>query len=195
LSTLGWLRDTYRVWASELAFEYFLLAARRGTRRRRRRAFNCRPDLSGGDLGSATAPLVLAGMNLSGSRLWNSRWRHCNLEAAVFDAADALRASGSILIWPHQAGGAQRWRQRYSGIARWGASFEDALCQRTQWLRCGLSGARQLPSAPEALYGLCTGIPAQDESDPTPRIGGDRAPSCSEWLRVVSGWATHRFGV
>jgi WD40 repeat protein len=159
LATLGQLRDVYRAGASELAFAYFLAAHRKGYPAPAPAGFQ----LPGADLteweiaGSAEAPLVLAGMNLRGARLWNSRWRHCKLEGAIFDDAEGLRAE-----WLNCSLSASSWRGAalegavFRDCEMSGANFEEARCDRTQWLRCGIEGAVGLPhERPEALYALC----------------------------------------
>jgi WD40 repeat protein len=173
LSTLGRLRETYHARASELAFEYFLLAARKGYPAPSPVGFQLPgADLSGWEIsGSAAAPLVLAGLNLGGARLWNSHWRYCNLETAVFDGADGMRTEW---LDCHLAGSSWRGAALEATVFRdceMGATnFEAALCQRTQWLRCGLVDARNLPAGrPEALYALCRDVPAQEWNEPTPQ--------------------------
>jgi WD40 repeat protein/DNA polymerase III delta prime subunit len=169
LATLGRLRDSYRASASELAFDYFLLAARKRYPTPTPAGFQ----LPGADLseweisGSDGAPLMLAGMNLRGARLWNSRWRHCNLEGAVFDEADGLRAE---FLQCHMAASSWRGAALEATVFRKcelaNASFEDASCDRTQWLRCELEGALGLPSGrPEALFALCAGSGEEDRRE------------------------------
>jgi WD40 repeat protein len=173
LNTLGRLRDSYRERASELAFEYFLLAARNRYPAPTPAGFQ----LPGADLseweisGTKGAPLMLAGMDLRGARLWNSGWRNCNLEGAVFDEADGLRAEFldcRLAASSWRGASLQATVFRECDLAN--ATFGDACCQRTQWLRCGLEGALGLPTRrPEALFALCAGIGEEDRGELAPR--------------------------
>jgi WD40 repeat protein len=162
LATLGRLRDSYCVRSSELAFEYFLLAARRGYPAPSAAGFQLPgADLSGTEISGADgSPLMLAGMNLRGARLWNSRWRHCNLDRAVFDEADGLRAE---FLECHLTNSSWRGASLEATVFREcdlaNASFQGARCQRTQWLCCLLEGALGFPAGrPEALYAMCEGV-------------------------------------
>jgi DNA polymerase III delta prime subunit len=157
--TLGGLRDAYRPRASELAFAYFLLAARKGHPAPSPAGFQLPgSDLTGWEIaGNAHAPLMLAKANLRGARLWNSRWRDCHLEGAIFDSADASRAEWLACHLEHST-----WRGtaleatvfRDCQLAR--ACFEQAMPKAMQLLRCGVSGTQDLPSArPEVLYAPC----------------------------------------
>jgi len=168
LATLGRLRDAYRAQASEMAFDYVLLANRKGYPAPSAAGFQ----MPGADLtewvieGSAGAPLVLAGINLRGARLWKSRWKNCNLHGAVFDGADAMRAE-----WVQCHLVESSWRGvalevtvfRDCELGR--ADFQEAQCQRAQWLRCRLVGAVGLPAeGREARYALCDGGPIEGSS-------------------------------
>ncbi|HYL74198.1 MAG TPA: TIR domain-containing protein [Bryobacteraceae bacterium] len=169
LATLGQLRDSYRARASELAFEYCLLAVRKRYPAPSMAGFQ----LPGADLfdwqiaGSVGAPLMLMGINLRGARLANSRWRHCNLQNAMFDQADASRAE---LLQCFLA--ASSWRGAaleatvYLECEMVNATFADARFGRTQWLRCRVAGAIDLPAGrPEASYALCDGVREEDRSE------------------------------
>ena len=100
--------------------------------------------------GSEGAPLMLAGMDLRGARLWNSCWRWCNLEGTVFEGVDGFRAE-----WLDCRLGGTKWGGaklagvvfRECGLA--GAGFVGAECERAQFLWC----------APEERVagGLCSG--------------------------------------
>jgi WD40 repeat protein/DNA polymerase III delta prime subunit len=164
LRTLESLRDTYRPAASELAFAYFLLAARKGYASPSPSGFQ----LPGTDLtawevaGKPAEPLMLAGTNLRGARLWNSHWRDCNLQEAIFDGADASRAE-----WLNCHLAQSTWRQAqleatiYRDCNLTGANFEGATFQATQLLLCGTMGAQGLPAGrPEILYAPCADDPA-----------------------------------
>jgi WD40 repeat protein/DNA polymerase III delta prime subunit len=203
LATLGALRDVYRLSASELAFTYFLAAHRDGYPAPTAAGFQ----LPGADLseweihGSEAAPLVLAGANFRGAQLWNSRWRNCNLEAAVFDLADGLRAE-----WPqcHLAGSSWREASLEATVFRdcqlRGADFAGARCGRTQWLRCQVEEAAGLPAGPpKALYALCGGAGNGSDGAVLARIGvatGHQASvMCCAWspdgMRIVSASDDH----
>jgi WD40 repeat protein/uncharacterized protein YjbI with pentapeptide repeats len=196
MSTLENLRDTYRARASELAFQYYLLAHRKGYLAPSPAGFQLPgADLTGWQIaGRADAPLVLVGMNLQGARLGNSRWRFCNLHGAAFDNADASRA---------------QWRDGYMVGSSWraaeleatlfrdcdlrSASFEGARPNRAQWLRCGLEGAMGLPAGrPEAYFAPTSDMNTQDAA--TARVavatGHHGAVSCCAWSpdgeRIVS---------
>ncbi len=159
LRTLGELRDAYRPRASELAFAYFLLAARKGHPAPSPAGFQLPgSDLTGWKIaGTAQVPLMLARANLRGARLWNSRWRDCNLEAASFDGADASRAEWLAChleqsTW--RGAGLEATVFRNCQLAR--AGFEQARPRAMQLLRCGVSGIQGLPSGrPEVLYAPC----------------------------------------
>jgi len=192
LATLSRLRDDH---VCELAFAYFLLAARKGYPAPSPAGFQLAgADLTGWEVaGSASTPLVLAGVNLRGARLWNSRWRHCNLEGAVLDEADGSRAE---FLECHLAASSWRGAALEATVFRdcelANASFEDARCQRTQWLRCGLADAVGLPAGrPEALYALCGGEQAEDPQARVAVATGhqDSVRGCAwspDGLRIVS---------
>ncbi len=169
LLTLAGMRDTYRSRISELAFTYFLLAARKGYPSPSPAGFQL-PHARLSDLeiaGSATAPLMLAGANFHGARLLNTRWRNCNLEGAVFDGAESLRSE-----WLSCRLAGAGWRQaKFEGsifrdCEMRGAVFSDSKHWRTKWLRCRLEQATGLPAgSPQALYALCGDrrVPALDD--------------------------------
>jgi WD40 repeat protein/DNA polymerase III delta prime subunit len=163
LRTLESLRDTYRPRASELAFAYFLLAARKGYASPSPSGFQLPgADLTGWEIaGKPGEPLMLAGINLRGARLWNSRWRDCNLQEAIFDGADASRAE-----WLNCHLTQSAWREAqleatvYRDCALAGANFEGSRPQAMQLLRCGVSTARGLPPGRSAvLYAPCAEDP------------------------------------
>ncbi|MBZ5521961.1 MAG: TIR domain-containing protein [Acidobacteriia bacterium] len=188
LATLESLRDVYRSRASEMAFAYFLLATRKGYPAPSPAGFQ----LPGADLteweikGDAGSPLMLEKINLLGARLWNSRWRYCNLDGAIFDSADALRAEWlqchlARSIWR----GAQLEATMYRDCEMEGAGFQEAICQRASWLRCRLEHSAGLPlGPPEALYALCQG----DLSHASGK------PAMSARLQVATGHQNHVLG-
>ncbi len=187
LATLGQLRDAYRDRASELAFAYFLLAHSKGYPAPSPAGFQ----LPGADLcdweisGSADAPLMLVGMNLKGAQLWHSRWRHCNLESAVFDGANALHGEW---LECHLVESSWRGAALEAAVFRncelRSASFENAHCDHSQWLRCEVVKTTGLPSGrPEGLVCSVREIPRQG-LDGSAGVS-DRPHRFGEWLRVV----------
>jgi WD40 repeat protein len=200
LATLGRLRDSYRVRASELAFEYFLLAAGKRYPAPTPGGFQ----LPGADLseweisGIDGSPLMLAGVNLRGARLWNSGWRHCNLDGAVFDEADGSRAE---FLECHLVESSWRGATLEAAVFREcnleRARFEGVRWYRTEWLRCGLAGAVGLPAGrPDGIFALCDGVEGEDWSElrrlsRVTTAGGHSGPiACCAWSpegsRIVS---------
>jgi hypothetical protein len=91
VATLGRIRDSYIKDASELAFEYVLLAARRGYPAPAASGFQLPGvDLSFREIDGMGVPL--AGINLRGARLWNTWWRNCDLRGARLEGSDAARS-------------------------------------------------------------------------------------------------------
>jgi WD40 repeat protein/DNA polymerase III delta prime subunit len=170
LETLERLRDSYRLDASELAFEYFLLAHRKRYLAPSAAGFQLPgTDLSEWEIeGSVESPLMLTGLNLAGARLWNSHWQHCNLGGAKFDDVGGLKAE--LLDCYLRA---SSWRRTdleatvFRDCDLSDADFQDANCDRTEWLRCGLDGTGELPAGrPQGLYALCGGTEPDKDHQP-----------------------------
>ena len=165
LMTLADLRLSYRRRASELAFAYSLVALRKeypepafaGTQ------------LPGADLsdweiaGTAQAPLVLAGINLNGADLGNSRWRYCNLAGAIFDGATGLWAE-----WRDCSLSGSSWKAARLEAAIFrdceltGSNFQCAAFDHTQLLGCDVRGIVGLPGSRPGVLLVPSGGLVQD---------------------------------
>jgi WD40 repeat protein len=141
LESLGRLRDEYRAQASELAFAYCQLAWRKGYPAVSGAGFQ----LPGADLHDLEITGTLPGINVRGARLWNTKWRNCNLDGAVFEEVDAFRTEWlSCRLEGTSWGGASLEGSFFRDCRLSGVSFEGAKCDRTFWVGCaGICGPRR----------------------------------------------------
>ncbi len=143
-ATLEALRDGYRARASELAFSYFLLAARKGFPAPTAAGFQLRgADLEGFAVGVADGvPFVLAGADFRGAYLVGVKFRNCNLRGAGFEGAKALHAEFLELeLGETRWGGAELEGAVYRRCGLGGAEFVGAGLLKTQFLECGVAGS------------------------------------------------------
>ena len=154
LVTLASIRDTYRPRGSEQALAYCLHAHRHRYPAPLLDGFQ----LPGANLvrwqfeGEPDSPLHLERINLTGARLWNTRWRHCSLVHATLNEADASGAE--FLNCPLARSGwigavleATTFRDCDLSLA----AFAKVRGERSRWLRCDLTDVELPPGALLAL--------------------------------------------